>query len=169
MCVNSFIEDIPPQFRGCCSEEQPRKPYGEHLTYDPNSQKVFDEWGNLLGVGQLQGNTLTIKNKQKHMTRLHKFLFFFWRVKMYLKGVRKGTILKTYAADKNKLIEGVVLHLSGDSVSRKKVEFSIQIHWLEPLQGFDSRLYSSGVYFEKNIKGTQVYDNTDLRLKFGKA
>lgn len=101
------------------------------------------------------------------MTRLHKIYFFFWRIKMCLKGVHRGTILNTYSQDKDKLIEGVVLYVSGDSISEQVVEFSITIHWLEPIQGFDSRVYSSGVYCEKNIKGRRVYDNTDLRLKFG--
>ena len=70
---------------------------------------------------------------------------------MLLRGIRPGTFLYVYSEDKGKWIKSVVTGLYGDSISHESAGFSVMIHHLEPVQGFDSRFYSSGSYSYKDI------------------
>ena len=90
------------------------------------------------------------------MTRLHGIYFFFWKLKLYFLGIKKGTFVKTFSEDKSKFIKGVVTSLNGDSITSTKYSFDISVNWLEPLQGNDSRYYNVGHYTEKQVKEFQT-------------
>jgi hypothetical protein len=76
---------------------------------------------------------------------------------MYLKGVKKYACVETYSDHKKKMIKGFILGFSGDSVTKNKFGFDINIKWIEPLQGNDSRFFSSGWYSEKQLKDQKIY------------
>lgn len=85
------------------------------------------------------------------MTKKHYLFFLIWKIKMYLKGYKKGTFVKVWSEEKNKFIKGVVLSLSGDSVTKKNFGFDVNVKFLEPVVGHDSRFYSYGSYSSKEI------------------
>ena len=85
------------------------------------------------------------------MTRLHRFYFFWWKIWMYLNGIKPGAFFLEYSESKGRNIKGVVTSLNGESVSKKDFGFDIYIDWLEPLQGYDTRYYSSGAYSYKDV------------------
>ena len=86
------------------------------------------------------------------MTLKHSIYFFIWKAYAYLIGIRKGIFVKCYSDEKNKTIQGVITQINGNSVSDNKWSEDIQIQWFEPMQGNDSRFYSSGGYFHKDFK-----------------
>jgi hypothetical protein len=85
------------------------------------------------------------------MTKKHKFLFFLWKIKMFLQGYKKGTLIKSYSSDKQKWLKDVVTGIVGCSVTRKKYDFSFQVQYFEPSQGNDARFFSRGYYEEKDL------------------
>lgn len=91
------------------------------------------------------------------MTKKHRFYFFLWKIKMYLKGFKKYTCVETYSEDKKKVIKGFVFGFTGDSVTNKVYGFDVNIKWIEPLQGNDARFFNSGWYSEKQIKDQKIY------------
>ena len=88
------------------------------------------------------------------MTKKHYLFFIIWKIKMYLKGYEKDVPVKTWSEEKQKFIKGYIQSLSGDSVTKEKFGFDLNVKWLEPIQGNDSRYYTSGSYSEKNIGKT---------------
>lgn len=80
------------------------------------------------------------------MTNKHKIYYFYWRILLFLQGIRKGSHVKFFSKDKDRFIYGLVTGFTGDSISDKSYTFDIQVHFLEPLQGNDIRYYSSGAY-----------------------
>ena len=84
------------------------------------------------------------------MIRLHRIYFFFWKLIMRSKGIKIGTFFVEYSEQKHKDIKGVVTSLSGDSITKNKFGFDININWLEPLEGYDSRCYTFGSYRYKD-------------------
>lgn len=81
----------------------------------------------------------------------HKIYFFFWKILMRLIGIKPGTFYSVYSETKKRNIKGIVTNLSGNSINRAKFGFDIHIHWLEPIDGNDSRYFSSGSYSYKDI------------------
>lgn len=90
------------------------------------------------------------------MTKKHRLFFLIWKIKMYLKGYKKGTFVKVWSEEKDKFVKGVIECLSGDSITTKKVEFDLNVKFLEPVVGNDSRFYSYGSYSSKEIGKTIV-------------
>lgn len=86
------------------------------------------------------------------MTRKHKIYFFFWKIAMYLKHVKRGTFVSEYESDKKKDIKGVIIRLTGDSVTKSIYSFSAEIQWFEPFQGTDYRYFCTGSYDQKSFK-----------------
>jgi hypothetical protein len=84
------------------------------------------------------------------MTKKHFFYFFFWKLWMKLNGIKTGTFFTVYSELKQKEILGVVTSLSGESINNKIFETDININWLEPIQGFDSRYHTFGSYSYKD-------------------
>lgn len=84
------------------------------------------------------------------MTKKHRIYFFFWKLWMRFNGIKVGTFFEEYSHQKNKYIKGVVTSLSGCSITTKKFGFDINISWLEPCRGFDSRYFTSGSYSYKD-------------------
>ena len=80
------------------------------------------------------------------MITKHKIYFFFWVIFMFLKGYRRGSFVRTYSEEKDKVIRGVICGLLGDSITKDRFVFGISVHWFEPVQGNDARYYSSGCY-----------------------
>ena len=88
----------------------------------------------------------------KIMTLKHYIIFLFWTAKMWLKGFKKETPIQVWSFEKNKFIKGYIQSLSGDSIDDKKYSFDLNVKFLEPTQGFDSRYYTFGSYSETDIK-----------------
>jgi len=86
------------------------------------------------------------------MTKKHRFYFIVWKIKVFFLGIRRGTFVSTYSVEKNKYIAGVIDNLAGESITDKEYGFDIYISWLEPLQGYDSRLYNCGSYSLKDFE-----------------
>jgi len=84
------------------------------------------------------------------MTKLHRFFFFFWKIAMRVDGIKKGTFFSIYSEEKKRNIQGVVTSLSGESIDKNQFCCDINIIWLEPLQGNDTRYYSGGSYSYKD-------------------
>lgn len=91
------------------------------------------------------------------MTKKHRIYFLLWRIKMFLKGYDIYSCVETYSPDKKKVIKGFVFGFAGDSVTRKKFAFDVNIKWIEPLQGNDARFFNSGWYSEKQLKDQKIY------------
>ena len=70
---------------------------------------------------------------------------------MRLKGIKRGAFMKVYSEQKDRQIIGVVTSLSGDSIDNNSYWFDVNIHWLEPIQGNDSRFHACGSYCYKEI------------------
>lgn len=85
------------------------------------------------------------------MTKLHKFYFFFWKLFMRTKGIKKGAFVTIRSTKKKRQIKGVISQLVGESVTKKEFGFDIYIDWLEPLRGNDSRFFSCGAYGYKGF------------------
>lgn len=86
------------------------------------------------------------------MTKLHKIFFFFWKLKVWILGLRKGALVKVYSEDKNKWIKGAITGIVGCSVTRSKYDFSFQISFFEPIQGNDARFFSRSYLTEQELR-----------------
>jgi len=86
------------------------------------------------------------------MTKKHRIVFRIWKFWMRIIGIKKGTFLLQWVPEKNKHITAVITSLSGESATKTKLGLDINIHWLEPIKGHDSRYYTSGSYSYSDIK-----------------
>lgn len=90
------------------------------------------------------------------MTKRHNILFHLWKLKMWIKGIKVGTLVQTWSDDKNKIIRGCITYFSGCSISETKYQFDLGITWFEPIQGNDSRYYNQGSYTERDLETHKV-------------
>lgn len=89
----------------------------------------------------------------------HRFYFLLWKIWLFLRGIREGRLVKTKSFDSNKDVTGVIMSISGQSVNQQIWGLDINIHWLKPLNGHDSRYYTTGAY------GIEDFDTKKVWLK----
>lgn len=85
------------------------------------------------------------------MTNKHKITYFFIKLWCKLNSINIGKIVYYYSEDKQKKIKGVITSFDGGSITKNKFYFDININWLEPTQGNDSRFYSTASYDLKSF------------------
>lgn len=86
------------------------------------------------------------------MTKKHRLLFFFWKLRMALKGIKKGRFVVQYNPETKEDIKGVIVYLHGDSVNKSKYDFGFKVQWFACWQGFDYRYFSQGFFNYSDIK-----------------
>ena len=90
------------------------------------------------------------------MTKKHYLIFLLWKIKMYLKGYKKGSVVQIWSEEKKRFIGGFVKGFTGDSITEKKFGFDVWIRFIEPIEGNDSRFFTSGFYSESQLKEQKI-------------
>lgn len=91
------------------------------------------------------------------MTKKHRILFFLWKLFASIMGIRKRKFVYTHSESKGRDIMGVIVCVSGDSITNKKWAECIQIEWFEPIQGVERGFYDSGSYEYKHFMNGTVW------------
>jgi len=85
------------------------------------------------------------------MKKKHRFLFFLWKIKMFLKGVKKGRFVSQYNSETKEDVKGVILYLYGVRVDNIKYDYGFKVQLFKSMEGTDYRYFSKGFYNYSDI------------------